>query len=58
MKSARKRAFGEHARDQRHLCAEAVLTAADDASDGELVTAYRVEDRAHAAAMNARAPGE
>lgn len=44
--------FKEHARDQRHLCAESVLdrTFAD--------SSYRVADAIHEAVLNAPAPGE
>lgn len=45
--------FMEHARDQRHLCAEAV-----NYSGVGLYDARAVADAAHAAAMNAPAPGE
>lgn len=40
--------FLEHARDQRHICAEEVLKLDDE----------KAADAAHALVMNARAPGE
>lgn len=45
--------FAQHARDQRHQCATAVLDTADDWG----VLAAEILNRAHAAVMNARAPG-
>jgi hypothetical protein len=49
--------FKEHARGQRHLCAEAV-SASDEGHGFGFVAASSVADRAHALAMNAPAPGE
>jgi hypothetical protein len=45
--------FREHARDQRHLCAEAAQSIADGGED----VADFYADRAHSAVINARAPG-
>jgi hypothetical protein len=49
--------FKEHARDQRHLCAEAVQWLADGFADGEDADPGLLADRAHSIAMNAPAPG-
>jgi hypothetical protein len=62
--AAIERMFAEHARDQRHLCAEAVIavdaphSAAACDPPGWDASADGMRDAAHAAAMNAPAPGE
>jgi len=52
-RAAAIRNFREHARDQRHLCAEAVNDALEDMEHSRLV-----RTDAHVAVMNAPEPGK
>lgn len=49
--------FQQHARDQRHLCAEAVAQHAAPVA-ARFVAGHVTMEHAHAAVMNAPAPGD
>ncbi len=50
--------FKEHARDQRHLCAEAVTVAMSSPEAPAVLFHASAASISHGAAMNAPAPGE
>lgn len=51
--------FKEHARDQRHLCAENILSLQDDVEhEGDCVHDASTITSAHQLVMNTKAPGK